>query len=558
MIPIIESNYECDVLVVGGGISGLMAAIAAADKGARVIIAEKADVARSGDGVAGNDHFLCYVPELHGSPEAFDREWAISGMGTFIDRENWPVFRDRTFECALDWERWGIDMRPSGEYQCIGHAYPNRMRIWLKYDGRNQKKVLRMQALQRGVKIVNKIAIEDYLKDERGEICGAVGIDSSHKEPSIVVFSCKSIITCTGLANRLYPSITAGMFFNTAHCPANAGAGRAAAFRAGAELVNMEIPITWVGPKYLERCGKASWIGLLADPYGTPAGPFIEKPNKLLGDITADIWRSVFNDKLMNGTGPLFMNCTEIDQQDMDYMTWAFKCEGITSINELMEKQGFDLREKMVEFTPYEPQCAGGIRTDCNSASSLPGLYAAGDESGNGAQGISGAAVTGRIAGEQAAEFSLGKDQVAFSEVCENPVVAAFQARCSRFLERGEGSNWRELLGGVQQIMNDYAGIKVPRYEELLSCGRDYLRDLEAMAESDIACADSHELVRTLEAFDLLQIGQIVCTAAIEHRESRYMHRRIDCNYANPLLMSQYLVVRNDSGAPVCRWENKR
>ena len=50
---------ECDVLVAGGGVAGLMAAIAAADRGAKVIVAEKANSKRSGSGATGNDHFLC-------------------------------------------------------------------------------------------------------------------------------------------------------------------------------------------------------------------------------------------------------------------------------------------------------------------------------------------------------------------------------------------------------------------------------------------------------------------------------------------------------------------
>ena len=65
MIPIKE-RLESDVLIVGGGIAGLMAAIAAADKGASVTLLDKANTKRSGAGATGNDHFLCYIPEKHG------------------------------------------------------------------------------------------------------------------------------------------------------------------------------------------------------------------------------------------------------------------------------------------------------------------------------------------------------------------------------------------------------------------------------------------------------------------------------------------------------------
>ena len=52
------------MLVVGGGIAGLMAAINAADQGVRVVVAEKANTKRSGSGATGNDHFVCYIPEI--------------------------------------------------------------------------------------------------------------------------------------------------------------------------------------------------------------------------------------------------------------------------------------------------------------------------------------------------------------------------------------------------------------------------------------------------------------------------------------------------------------
>ena len=61
-----DSIVKSDVLIVGGGIGGMQAAITAAKNGADVVVAEKADTRRSGSGATGNDHFMCYIPEIHG------------------------------------------------------------------------------------------------------------------------------------------------------------------------------------------------------------------------------------------------------------------------------------------------------------------------------------------------------------------------------------------------------------------------------------------------------------------------------------------------------------
>ena len=66
-----RQSYETDFLCIGGGIAGLMAAIRAADLGMQCTVVEKANVRRSGSGGLGNDHFICYIPEVHGDYETF-------------------------------------------------------------------------------------------------------------------------------------------------------------------------------------------------------------------------------------------------------------------------------------------------------------------------------------------------------------------------------------------------------------------------------------------------------------------------------------------------------
>ena len=113
-----------------------------------------------------------------------------------------------------------------------------------------------------------------------GRVVGAIGLDVSRDDPLMKVFRVKGVVLCTGCVTRLYLSITPGWLFNTAYCPANTGFGVAMAYRCGAKLINMEVPYTHAGPKYFERCGKATWIGVLTDFFGNRINPWVVKPSR--------------------------------------------------------------------------------------------------------------------------------------------------------------------------------------------------------------------------------------------------------------------------------------
>ena len=123
------------------------------------------------------------------------------------------------------------------------------------------------------------------------------------------VIRAKSVVLATGSVNRLFGSKTMGWMFNNAGCPSDVCTGRAAAYRAGARLVNLDRTGTGAGCKYFNRGGKATWLGVYSDISGKPLGPFVTKPSKEYGDLAGDIWHDMFSIKRSQGE-PVFMNCS--------------------------------------------------------------------------------------------------------------------------------------------------------------------------------------------------------------------------------------------------------
>ena len=556
----ISEIRDTDILVMGGGVAGLMAAIAGADQGAKVIIAEKAHTRRSGSGATGNDHFRCYIPEKHGPDyrRIMVEVLNFSQFGLCHDTALTKRFLELSFDIVRKWEEWGIPMRPTGDWEFTGHAFPGRVRSALKYDGANQKPIMTREAKKRGVEILNHHAVIELLSVD-GCIAGAVLLDSSTDEPRFVLIRAKNVVVATGCTTRLYTNrATPSWMFNTAFCPSNAGGGIAQSFRAGAKLVNLEMTTRHAGPRYFSRAGKSTWIGVYKYPDGRTLGPFVKKPTKELGDITSDIWNASFTEVAKNGTGPAYLDCSETSPEDLAYMRWGMKGEGLTALLDYMDKEGIDPAKHAVEFMQYEPFLIGkGLDIDINGETSLSGLYAAGDVVGNFRADIGGAATYGWICGEHAGQHT---DKPLQEHLEDHPAVKRILGLCDEIMGRGSsGYDWDEANMAVQQLMSDYApaGPVEKRSETMLTAGIKYMRDLREKSEHGLGATCSHTLQRALESLDLMDVGEALMVAARERRESRGPHLRADYTFTNPMLAELFLDVFLKDGEIQTEWRKR-
>jgi succinate dehydrogenase/fumarate reductase flavoprotein subunit len=540
-----EQLVECDVLCVGGGIAGLMGAIRAAELGRKVIVAEKGNARYSGCGRSGNDHFETYIPEVHGSDKEdfIDELLHTAKAEILIGRDILRAQFAKAQDVVELWDEWGIPMRPSGTWEFAGHAFPGRTLTHIKYEGRLQKTVLVREARKRGAKIMNRIMAMELLRSG-DRVIGALGVHT--REDKVVVFRAKAVILGTGKCSRLYQGLTPGAMFNDGHGGVQTGDGRAMAYRAGAELMNVEMPQRHIGPKYFAKFGQATWVGVLRDAEGKPVGPFVSEPDRRYGDIIMEVNKLSPEQYRALGKGPVYMDCTGISDEDAEYMRHWHIHEGNIGLVNHMEAEGIDPQKHPIEFSTYPLRGGGLIVANEKAETSLRGLYAAGDE----AMGdISAAATFGWISGDNAADFVETVEDGSVEDC--RATIDSLKATIDQLRGRDDGPDWEEANVALQQVMTDYAG--EVRNEAVLLQGLSHLRRLREKADTEMMARNQHELGRCLEVNNLLDVGELVFLAALDRKETRGLHNRPDYPFTNPLLNRAH-VIRQEDDAPVMGW----
>lgn len=547
-----EERKQCDVLCVGGGVAGMMAAIRARETGARVILAEKSNTMRSGGGGMGVDHFFSYIPEYHGDFDDFMKELSFGQSAptwAMKDKEYIRFLFETSTGLVKKWEDWGIPVKYHGRYYFAGHCFPGQKPSWLKISGLTMKPVLTRQALDRGVEILNRVMVFDVLKDRSGRVVGAIAIDT--REDKVIVFEAKAVILTTGCISGLYPAPGRAGDFNRAFPILQSGDGRMMAYRAGAELADLELTRRHAGPKYFARAGQASWVGVLRDRSGKPVGPFLTKPSAKYGDMTVEVNKQIFDQYKFSGKGPVYMDMNGISDEDYKEMLHYLRHQGNIAVLDHLIERGVDARKAAIEFTTFEHAIATGVLYNHRGETGVPGLYAAGDEY---SAGLGASAVIGWSAGENAAGFADTAGP-ADAEGARDQ-IRAHEDRLQEIRTKKIGAKWPEAYGAIQAVAEDYCGSI--RSEVSLEAGLDAMRRIRKRAQEDLKAESAHELMYCIQAMNLFDMEELLLISANDRKETRGLHVRADYTMTNPLLTGKHHVIRQIDGKPALSWKDVR
>jgi adenylylsulfate reductase subunit A len=542
-------RFNTDVLVIGGGLSGCMAAINAREHGARTAIMEKSHTERSGAAGTGNDHFWFYDPEIHGP-----RGWTIPDMvrdistdgeygktkGGLMDQELLEIVAAGTKEAVDRLERWGIQFRydeiypwnlqyeaPPGErrYRIV----PQFQSEWdtLNYDGRDIKKRLTEQCLKRGVEIHNRVAGTGLLTSG-GRVVGATGVHMRTGE--FYVFGAKAVVMATGMDQWRLFKPGSGHWFNSQSPPYITGDGEAMALRAGAEVFVLQAGKT-------QHHGFQYWRNIMrSSPAATtcyPAGRLVNSEREVMIKHPAvrepmRKYRQNVEDSVAEGKTPFYLDWTDAAEEEVEYALWAYGNEGLCwALREIMKDLDIDFRTHMIELELEEPgRTTGGflapfIDTDCKT--SLEGLFACSPVQFAGEVAAPTYTVLGWRSGEKAAEYAEDQPE----PVLDEAQVEYEMKRATLPIEAEEGHTWQEVNLELNQVMEEYkkyvAGFNPPGKKDAVSITglQNTLEMLQRLKETKMKADDPHELVRCNEVMNLIDVGIMMVKAAFEPAQYR-------------------------------------
>jgi succinate dehydrogenase/fumarate reductase flavoprotein subunit len=559
-----ENEFSTDVLIIGGGIAGCHAAINAARKGAKVVVVEKGHTVRSGSGGAGVDHWgaaygnpCCTVDVEKAAESSAQGRGYINGMASYIAmRESWDTL--------LDVEQMGIKFRDENDEFAGAPFRDEKTKIMFAYDytsrtnvrvrgGAKIKPALYTEMCRLGVRIFDRIMATGVLTEggkPGARVIGAMGVNIRTGE--FYIFRAKATVLSAAQYSGIWVFNTELAGSAVHHDDPNAvGEGTAMAWRAGAELALMErskgpVHGSFGWPTFGVGSPTNTWFPCtIVDANGKEV-PWVDREGNVLPSVsdrtrqkvqaqpTPDIADLIAKGELVLPLYADLPSMPEYERRAIFGLMIANEGKTRIPIYQVLADAGFDPDKDMLQAPIVDHEVggegegpplwrsaaagggwgSGGVVVDWDLRTTLPGLYAAGNQIAGHNGGHPGAATTGRYAGRKAAAYASTID----SSAPDRKQIDAEKARVYQRIGQNGDVGWKELNAGTCKVMQIYCGAY--KSERMLKTGLWWLNSVRESEAGRAYVRNPHELERYLECLTRLTLSEVIIHASLARKAS--------------------------------------
>jgi succinate dehydrogenase / fumarate reductase flavoprotein subunit len=517
-----------DVLVIGAGLAGQRAALAAAEEGVSVGLISKVHPVRSHSNAAQGGINAALQEGDTWESHAYD---TVKGSDYLGDQGAIEIMCKEAPDEILHLEHLGVTFHRNEEGKLGTRAFGGASAARTYYVADITGQAIMHVLYEQLMKYADQVArYEEWFStalalDDDGNCIGAV--TRNIKDGSMELFRAKAVILATGGNGQIWHPTT-----NALICT---GDGISMAYRAGAKLMDMEMiqyhPTTLAGKGFLITEGAR---GEGAHLYNKNGERFMEKyaPNKMelaSRDVVSRAEQTEINEGRGFPDGTVALDITVVDRKRIHEALREIVLVG-------RDFAGVEITSEPIHIKPGNHYTMGGVKTDVKGATNVPGLYAAGEvacvsvHGGNrlGANSLLDTLIFGKHSGKDAARRAQSIDRGRASRA----VLDDEESRIAELLGREKDSGRRvsEIKSELGATMDEHVGVF--RDEKGIKMALETVRRLQEEAET--AYIDDHGSVFNQDVLGALEIGYMLdcaecaCVGALHRTESRGAQFRTD------------------------------